>query len=205
MKNRLSFLNSIAQIRIVLITLAVAGVTLCVDQFTKSYIAGHYSPNETILGIPQLSLVFVTNAGGLCGYAQKAGPLLAIVGIITNLIVVFAIFFLMPHKRSYAVAFGFLLAGASGNLIDRLRFGYVIDFITIDILRWPSFNFADASILAGIGLLGFFLLFEMLHDQSSNETPSEKWNLDRGTVLFLIVSGIVFVAAYIICIFHPFG
>lgn len=191
----------------VIITLSfiVAAAILYLDQATKGYIASHYSPNEYIVGIPQISLVYVTNRGGVCGYAQQAGMILIVMGIITNLIILFAILFLMPHSRVYAIAFGCLLAGAAGNLIDRLHFGYVIDFITLNFLNWPSFNLADASILGGISLTSFMILREMLLDPPGEESQHEKWHLDGETILFLMVAAVLFIIVYAICIYHPFG
>jgi len=54
------------------------------------------------------------------------------------------------------------LGGALGNLVDRLRQGYVVDFIDIGVgqSRWPTFNLADSAIVVGIALLGYFLLFK---------------------------------------------
>ncbi len=56
---------------------------------------------------------------------------------------------------------GLQLGGALGNLVDRLRQGYVTDFISVGIgdLRWPTFNFADAAIVVGIGALAIYLIF----------------------------------------------
>ena len=59
------------------------------------------------------------------------------------------------------MAFGLILGGAVGNLIDRIRLGAVVDFINIGIgdLRWPYFNVADSAITIGVSILAFHLLF----------------------------------------------
>ena len=59
------------------------------------------------------------------------------------------------------VAAGLILGGAAGNLMDRLRFGFVIDFIDIRLwgnFHWPAFNFADAAIVIGTAALAYFLI-----------------------------------------------
>jgi len=59
------------------------------------------------------------------------------------------------------VILGTVLGGTLGNLTDRLRFGYVVDFVSVGIgdLRWPAFNVADPSVVVGIGLLVLYLTF----------------------------------------------
>lgn len=188
----------------VAVALGVALIALVADQVTKYLVAIHYHPNELIITSPYLSLVYVTNAGGVCGYAQGAGPLLTLIGIVTTLVVIASFFLLMPNTLIHAVAFGLLLAGALGNLIDRLRFGYVIDFISIDLLRWPSFNIADGAILAGIFLIGLLTLGDVFREgkAGSNGMPQP---FSRSVIVLLIVIGFLFAAAYYVCIFRPFG
>ena len=70
--------------KIWIVSFVVASVLLLADQGSKSYIASHYLPNQYIAGNSFLSLVFVTNPGGICGYAQGAGALLTIVGVVTS-------------------------------------------------------------------------------------------------------------------------
>ena len=64
-------------------------------------------------------------------------------------------------RRMEQLAFGLILGGAVGNLIDRVRVGAVVDFIDIGIgtLRWPAFNVADSAITIGVVVLAFYLLF----------------------------------------------
>lgn len=64
------------------------------------------------------------------------------------------------------VALSLILAGALGNLYDRLRYGYVIDFIEVYFrsFRWPSFNIADSAITAGVALLAFHIFRKDPHD-----------------------------------------
>jgi signal peptidase II len=58
-----------------------------------------------------------------------------------------------------SAALGLALGGAIGNLIDRIRFGYVVDFVDIHVIRWPVFNVADSAITVGIFLLAWHFLF----------------------------------------------
>lgn len=190
----------------VAVAVGLALLVLILDQVSKSYIVRHFLPNQRFFASPIVSLIFVTNSGGVCGYAQSAGVLLAAIGVVTIAFIVAAIFFFMPNTLFYAGAFGLLLAGAAGNLIDRLRFGYVVDFITLEGLHWPSFNLADASIMGGIAVVGLLTVLEMLFDRGAAEPAafsSFKWT--PATVIFLVVAAVLVVAAYVLCVFHPFG
>jgi signal peptidase II len=196
--------------KFILIAATVAAFLLFTDQISKSAIITNYSPNELIASTPYLSLVFVTNPGGICGYAQGAGTLLAGVGILTVVFIIVSILFFMPDSPVYAVAFGMLFAGATGNLIDRLRFGYVVDFITFDLLQWPSFNLADASIVGGIGLIGFLTALEMMGqggDAGAGIMEDDRkfgLNFNQSALVYLILAGLVFAVAYLFCVYRPF-
>ena len=60
-----------------------------------------------------------------------------------------------------SVVLGAILAGTLGNLTDRIRHGYVVDFVSVGVgeLRWPTFNVADSALVVGIGLLVLYLSF----------------------------------------------
>ncbi|SJM93678.1 Lipoprotein signal peptidase (fragment) [Crenothrix polyspora] len=62
---------------------------------------------------------------------------------------------LKPHEKLLAIALSLVLGGAIGNLIDRLAYGYVIDFLDVyyQDWHWPAFNIADSAIVVGVGLM----------------------------------------------------
>lgn len=204
------------RLAVIAIAIVLALVILLADQAAKSYVVSNYLPNEWIAGTPSISLVFVTNVGGICGYAQGAGTILTAVGIATSALIIAFLFTAIPAGPSYGIAFGMLLAGALGNLIDRLRFGYVVDFITLDLLHWPSFNIADASIIGGIALIGLLTVWEMIAERSheaSADASSQGPNggprvrgmaLGWSTVIFLAAAGVTFAVAYWFCVYRPF-
>ncbi len=201
---RLSILKPAIAPRSLAVTLGVSALVLLADQSTKQWIVTHFQPHDLILDLPYISLVFVTNTGGVCGYAQGANALLAAVGAFTAALIGAAIWFLMPGNLPHAASFGLLLAGALGNLIDRLRLGYVVDFITVDlVLRLPSFNLADTAIMAGIGLMGFLTVWEMV--QESRKKPGQILRpLGRSTAVFLLAAGLLLAGGYVLCVFRPF-
>ena len=114
------------------------------------------------LGMPQqligsfLQIIRGENRGGLFGIVQGSAPLLAAlsIGVILAL-VIFHEREREAHVTALTVGVGLLIGGAIGNLIDRLAFGYVLDFIDVGVgsLRFWTFNIADAGISFGILIL----------------------------------------------------
>ena len=114
------------------------------------------------LGMPQqligsfVQIIRGENRGGLFGIVQGSAPLLAAlsVGVILTL-VIFHERERLPQVTPVTVGVGLLIGGAIGNLIDRLVFGYVLDFIDVGVgsLRFWTFNIADAGISFGILIL----------------------------------------------------
>ena len=135
--------------------LGLAGAIVVVDQITKAWLTSFLAPGQSVDVVGDLvRLVHGQNAGGLFGFLQGQAVVFGIVSIVVvGLIVAY-------HARSgrdpyLSITLGLLLGGALGNLIDRLRLGYVVDFVDAGIgsLRWYTFNIADAAISFAILLL----------------------------------------------------
>ena len=137
---------------------AFAGLAVAVvvaDQLTKAWLVSFLGPGQSTNVIDDLvRLVNSQNTGGLFGLLKgQAAPFAALSLVVMGLIVWY-------HGRSgrnpyLTVTLGFLLGGAVGNAIDRIRLGYVVDFVDAGIgsVRWYTFNVADASISLAILLL----------------------------------------------------
>ena len=133
----------------------LASAVVVADQLTKAWIASTLAPGTSmaVLG-DALRLVHGQNTGALFGLFRDNAALFGLISIlVVGLIVAY-------HGRSgrspyLSVALGLLLGGAIGNMTDRLRLGYVIDFVDAGIgsLRWYTFNVADAAISAAILML----------------------------------------------------
>lgn len=128
---------------------------LVADQLTKAWVAANVSPDPPIRILDDyIRLVISHNTGGLFGMFRDLAPVLAIASLgVVGLIVWY-------HGRSgrslvLTTTLGLLLGGALGNLADRLRLGYVLDFVDLGIgdLRWYTFNVADAAISTSLVLL----------------------------------------------------
>ncbi len=126
-------------------------VILSLDQITKAIVSLKLELNETfplIKGVVGITLVH--NRGAAFGLFRGQANLF----ILSSLAAIVLIYFLLKknrHDNYYIFSLSLILAGAIGNLIDRLRFGYVIDFLNFYI--WPVFNLADSAITIG----GLFL------------------------------------------------
>jgi signal peptidase II len=135
--------------------LGLAVAIVAVDQLTKAWLTSFLAPGQSVDVVGDLlRLVHGQNAGGLFGFLQGQAAVFGLVSIVVvGLIVAY-------HARSgrdsyLSITLGLLLGGALGNLIDRLRLGYVVDFVDAGIgsLRWYTFNVADAAISFAILLL----------------------------------------------------
>lgn len=134
---------------------------LAVDQISKWLVVKHFVPGESVTVLPHLFLLtYVENPGGAFGILANYTEKFVLLGVILLIVVVAANFYLARGNLALNLALAFVTGGIMGNLADRLRFGYVIDFL--DFRIWPVFNVADTFICIGAGLLVYLLLFSRL-------------------------------------------
>lgn len=138
----------------------LAAVIIISDQVSKAAITPRYGPCGNVgftpvLG-PYAGFSYVCNSGTAFSRFANSSFVWLPVGIAVATVCWLWIRSLDAPRRLQQAAFGLILGGAAGNLIDRARFGYVVDFVDLrlnDTLRWYVFNVADASICIGVGLL----------------------------------------------------
>ena len=135
--------------------LPIAAAVVVLDQLTKAWLASFLAPGQRVEVLGDLvRLVHSQNAGGLFGIFQgQALPF----ALVSSVVVAFIVGYHAKSDRSryLSITLGLLLGGALGNLVDRIRLGYVVDFVDAGIgdLRWYTFNVADAAISFAIILL----------------------------------------------------
>lgn len=100
-----------------------------------------------------LVLVMQRNRGGVFGIMQGKGYLFVILSVIALGVVAWMLRQAGPKQRLLRVALGLVVAGATGNLYDRLMLGHVRDFLYVEAIRYPAFNLADTCICVAAGLL----------------------------------------------------
>lgn len=141
--------------------LALTAGTVMVDQISKHLVATHLSPGDrwTVLD-GWFQIRFITNPGGLFGLFRNlpAAWRVALFNIVPLLASVGLLVFLLrtpATQRVLRTGLALILGGAVGNLIDRLRWGHVIDFLDVywKNHHWPAFNAADTAICIGVGLI----------------------------------------------------
>ena len=129
---------------------------IAVDRGSKMVVDGMDLATPYQLIGSYLQIIRGENRGGLFGMVQGSAPLLALlsVGVILAL-VIYHERERLPRVSPLTVGIGLLIGGAIGNLIDRVAFGYVLDFIDVGVgsLRFWTFNIADAGISLGIVIL----------------------------------------------------
>ncbi len=130
----------------------IGALTLGFDQLSKWAIVRSFEPGASLpLLPPWLSLTYVQNTGAAFGLFKGQQTLFIVLSVCV--IVWVGRQFTIPDAVGGAVrwAFALVVGGASGNLIDRVRLGYVIDFL--DLHWWPVFNIGDSAITVGVAIL----------------------------------------------------
>ena len=136
-----------------------AGISLCLDQLSKSYIDRNFELSQSKRVITNFfHITYVRNPGAAFGIlSDNAVRLPFFIGI--SLLAALGILWYLrrvPTGKTWQhLSLGLIFSGAVGNLIDRLRLGEVIDFIDVHWYNyhWPAFNIADSSICVGVGIM----------------------------------------------------
>ena len=137
---------------------ALAALVVLADQATKALLLARFAPGERLELAPFFNLVFVFNPGAAFSFLSEAGgwqkPLLVAFALGAAAIVSVLIV-RRPLERLLCTGLALILGGAIGNVIDRLRFGQVVDFLDFHLggWHWPAFNVADSAITVGAALL----------------------------------------------------
>lgn len=162
-------------IRRLLLLPLTAGLSVVADQASKYLVRSNLTPGRSVCLRPWLEPVFhityVTNTGAAFGLFPGWSEVFIIIGFVVVVALVWYYLQVSHGELLVQLALGLQLGGAVGNLIDRLRFGgLVIDFIDLNfwpLRRWPVFNVADASIVAGVTLLTLLMIVEGWREESS--------------------------------------
>jgi signal peptidase II len=162
--------NPLSKWRILIIVLIIIAIIVA-DQLTKAKIAS-YPYGAEIASLGFLRIIHIQNTGSAFGLFQgQVLPLrvVACVGVTALLFV--AVWVYRKYSSLFTkwnmVAYGLIISGAIGNLIDRIRFGYVTDFVYTSF--WPTFNVADSALTTGEIMVAIALLRYILAERK--QTP----------------------------------
>lgn len=139
--------------------LLVLAVIISLDQLTKYLADTLIQPSSPVEILPVLHLVNVRNVGAAFGLFKGLGNIFFIA---LSFAAIAVISFLLIREKDGSLGLSLILAGAAGNLIDRLVYGYVRDFIDLSVgtYHWPAFNVADSALTIGITILVLAALFK---------------------------------------------
>ncbi len=139
--------------------LGLSILIIILDQWSKLSVTATMQLYESIQIMPYFNLTYVRNEGAAFSFLSDAGGwqrwLFAGLALAISLIITVWILRLKKQELLLAVALSLVLGGAIGNLIDRIAYGYVIDFLDVyyQDKHWPAFNVADSAICMGVFLM----------------------------------------------------
>ncbi len=146
---------------------------IAVDQITKIWAVTQLHEAERIIPVIEgvFELHYTENRGVAFGMLQ--GQLWLFVPLTLLIVTLFGVMLLrspLRHYKLFTIPAVMIIAGAIGNLIDRILYGYVIDFLYFRLIDFPIFNFADCCVVIGAILLVVFFLFVWKDDEMSLRT-----------------------------------
>jgi len=138
--------------------LTLSALVIVLDQLSKAWITSHFAFGESFTVLSVFNLVLAHNTGAAFSFLSDAGGmqrwLFTFIAVVAS---VWIVWLLRRHATQtlFALALSMILGGALGNLVDRLAYGYVVDFLQFhwDEHYFPAFNLADSAITCGAFLL----------------------------------------------------
>ena len=142
----------------IFLSLITVSMIVLTDRISKSFFSDILDVGESLPIIHNfLHMTLVHNTGIAFGFFKDQGVVFIIIPMIAIVLLMFNTYYYRQNNkqlsRSYILAFSLILGGAIGNLIDRIFYGYVIDFI--DLRVWPVFNIADSAVTIGAIIIVF--------------------------------------------------
>jgi len=148
----------------------IAGVIIILDQYTKTLVRTNlalgevWSPWESLL--PYARIVNWHNTGAAFGIFQGGGTILAVLAVLVVMVILYYYPRVPNAEWVLRIALILQLGGAIGNLIDRINYGHVTDFISVG--TFPVFNVADSSISVGVAVLIIGLWFQERNERKQS-------------------------------------
>lgn len=165
-----------------LLLLALSGTIISLDLWTKNLILQHFHLGKSIELIPGVfSLTYVRNAGAAFGILNTVDPAFRIPFFIAMPALALGLIFyffskLKEEETLMAASLSLIVGGAIGNLIDRIRFSYVVDFLDFywgnGGPHFPAFNVADSAITVGVSLMIIDIIKKERQAHASRSVPS---------------------------------
>ncbi len=150
----------------------LSALVIVLDQLSKAWITGHFAYGESLTVLSVFNLVLAHNTGAAFSFLSDAGGtqrwLFSIIAVVAS---VWIVTLLRKHAAQplFSLALSLILGGALGNLIDRIAYGYVVDFLSFHWSEhyFPAFNLADSAITCGAFLMILDSLMERKHGSAA--------------------------------------
>ncbi len=155
-------------------------ICLFVDQLTKQWVAGTFEFRETLAVLPFFNLTYLHNSGAAFSFLADQGGwqryFFSVIASIASIVFLIWMAKTPKQQRLLSIAFALILSGAVGNLIDRVLFGYVIDFLDFHWAgkHFAAFNVADSVIFIGAALM----ILESFTNSDPNAESHKKSDAD---------------------------
>lgn len=156
------------------IELLIIGLLIVFDMLTKKYIYGHCDTvNDIVIIDGVIRFTAVKNTGAGFGILKNQTGALTAISFFSSILLIIFIFYSYPRRNKILrSALVMIIAGAIGNLIDRMALGYVRDFVYFELIDFAIFNFADSFLTIGTALLIIYILF--FYSKEENELMEKK-------------------------------
>ncbi|MEM5105997.1 signal peptidase II [Enterococcus faecalis] len=139
----------------------ISALLVGLDQGSKYLTVQNISLGETKEFIPGfLSLTHLRNTGAAWSLLEGKMIFFYVITVIVSVVIIYLL--IKNYKKSiwYSVGLSFVLAGAIGNFIDRVRLGYVVDMLQTDFMNFPIFNVADSTLVVGVICIFIYLILD---------------------------------------------
>jgi signal peptidase II len=153
-----------------MLVLLLGLVILFLDQLTKQWIRSSYTYGDSHPIIEGLfNLVYVRNDGAAWNILSGHSIILILVSVVVLVLLIIYRRSFLQEQFSHKILLGLMVGGIVGNLIDRIRFGWVTDFLDFHIgtHHWPAFNVADSAICIAVAL---YIITNMLEEHSKKKS-----------------------------------
>lgn len=147
--------------RLLVVYFLISALLVGLDQWSKYLTVQNIFLGETKEFIPGfLSLTHLRNTGAAWSLLEGKMIFFYVITVIVSVVIIYLL--IKNYKKSiwYSVGLSFVLAGAIGNFIDRVRLGYVVDMLQTDFMNFPIFNVADSTLVVGVICIFIYLILD---------------------------------------------
>ncbi|CZQ80953.1 signal peptidase II [Trichococcus ilyis] len=153
----------------------LAILLLALDQWSKLAIVNNFALHEVKEVLPGiLSLFYIRNEGAAWGIFEGRMFFFFVITVVVVGAMVYNAHKQGFDKKIVGISYAFLLSGALGNFIDRMRLGYVVDMFRLDFIDFPIFNVADVCLTIGVILMAVYILFFEEEEQTASKSKLKK-------------------------------